>query len=159
VTEVNGLRLAYRGFIAGLIGAYVWVAIAMFAAVLGGAPLEPLLTVGSLGQGGAEVPATRAFVVGLALAQVVGGGVGIAFAYFFARFFTVRGTLGMAAVCVAVLAWAILSNRLAVAAGLDPWSFGTSIGLLVATVAYGGVLGSSVPVRSDVSRYSGSPST
>ena len=159
MTDVNGLRLAYRGFIAGLVGAYIWVAVAMLLALPEGAPLEPLLTLGSVGPAGSAESPNRAFVLGLAVAQVVGGGVGIAFAYFFARFFTVRGTLGTAAVCVAVLAWALLSNRLAVALGIDPSSFGTSVGMVVATVAYGCVLGWSVPVRAEVTRYSGSPST
>jgi hypothetical protein len=159
VTEVNGLRLAYRGFIAGLVGAYVWVAIAMLTAIPAGAPTDPVVTLGRIGQQAGELPAQQAFVIGLALAQVVGAGVGIGFAYFFARFFTMRGTLGMAAVCVAVLAWALLSNRFALALGIDAVSFGTSAGLLAATVAYGWVLGSVVPVRGEVSRSSGSPST
>jgi hypothetical protein len=159
VTEVNGLRLAYRGLIAGLIGAYVWVAVAMLVAVPAGDPLEPLVTLGSVLPAELAGSEQRAFVLGLAVAQLAGAGVGIGFAYFFARFFTMRLTLGVAAVCVAILAWAILSNRLAVTVGLDPWSFGTSVGLVIATVAYGWVLGWSVPVRGDVTRYAGSPST
>jgi hypothetical protein len=159
VTDVNGLRLAYRGFIAGLVGAYVWVAVAMLTALPTGAPIDPVATIGSVVDGLLTLPTQRAFVIGLALAQVVGGGIGIAFAYFFARFFTVRGTLGTAAVCVAVLAWGLISNRLAGAIGIDPVSFGTSAGLLLATAGYGCVLGWSVPVRGEVARSSASPTT
>lgn len=159
VTEVNGLRLAYRGFVAGLAGAYIWVAIAMLAALPTGSPLHPLLVVGSMGPDGGDPSIGRSFVIGLALAQVAGGGVGIAFAYFFARFFTMRGTLATAAICVAVLAWAVLGNRLAAALGMDPWQVGGSAGMLVATVGYGWALGWSVPVRGDVERYARSPST
>jgi hypothetical protein len=160
VTEVNGLRLAYRGFIAGIIGAYVWVAIAMVTALPGGDPLRPIVLVGSLGPG-ATASEAHAFVLGLAVAQVVGGGVGIGFAYFFARFFTVRPTLGTAGICVAMLAWGLVSNRLAVAVGTDPWALGRSVELVMATLAYGWVLGWSVPVRGDVERSpeSASPST
>ena len=43
MTEVNGLRLAYRGFVSGLAGAYVWAAIAMaLSGLLHGDPVEPL---------------------------------------------------------------------------------------------------------------------
>ena len=43
MTEVNGLRLAYRGLIAGLAGGYVWIAIAMLLSALAeGDPLRPL---------------------------------------------------------------------------------------------------------------------
>jgi hypothetical protein len=159
MTEINGLRLAYRGFVAGLAGGYVWLAIAMVASLPAGGPMDPVLTLGSVGPDGARATAQEAFVLGLGLAQVGGAAVGMTFAYFFARFFTVRVTLGIAAICVAVLAWALLSNRLAVAIGADPWTFGTSVALVVATIGYGWVLGWSVPVRGEVARYSGSPST
>jgi hypothetical protein len=159
VTEINGLRLAYRGFVAGLAGGYVWLAIAMLASLPSGGPMDPVLTLGSVGPDGSQATAQEAFVLGLGLAQVSGAGIGMAFAYFFARFFTVRVTLGIAAICVAVLAWSLLSNRLAVAVGADPWTFGTSAALVVATIGYGWVLGWSIPVRGEVVRYSGSPST
>ena len=43
MTEINGLRLAYRGFVAGLAGAYVWVAIAMtLSAIVHADPLFAL---------------------------------------------------------------------------------------------------------------------
>lgn len=159
MTDVNGLRLAYRGFIAGIAGAYVWVAIAMLLATPSGAPLGPLRVVGSIGPDGWSISSHESFVLALGLAQLAGAGIGIGFAYFFARFFTVRGTLLAAAICVAVLAWALLSNRLALAAGVDQWTFGPSTGLILATLGYGCVLGWWVPVRGDVTRYAGSPST
>jgi hypothetical protein len=152
VTEVNGLRLAYRGFVAGLAGAYVWIAIAMLAAVPGADPLAPLRVLASIGPDGWSTSREESLVLGLALTQVVGAAVGIGFAYFFARFFTVRATLGIGAVCVAVLAWAVLSNRLATASSVDPVALGASGGLLLATIGYGLVLGGSVPVRGDVAR-------
>jgi hypothetical protein len=152
MTEVNGLRLAYRGFVAGLAGAYVWIAIAMLAAVPGDDPLAPLRVLASIGPDGWSATSEEALVLGLAVTQVVGAAVGIGFAYFFGRFFTVRSTLGVGAVCVAILAWAILSNRLAAAVAVDPVALGASGGLLLATVAYGAVLGSQVPVRGEVAR-------
>ena len=159
MTDVNGLRLAYRGFIAGIAGAYVWVAIAMLVATPSGAPLGLLGVVGSIGPDGWGISSHESFVLALGLTQLAGAGIGIGFAYFFARFFTVRGTLLAAAICVAVLAWALLSNRLALAAGVDHWTFGPSAGLGVATIGYGLVLGGWVPLRGDVMRYAGSPST
>ena len=43
MTEVNGLRLAYRGFVTGIAGAYVWAAIAMaLAGLVHGDPIAPL---------------------------------------------------------------------------------------------------------------------
>lgn len=159
VTEVNGLHLAYRGFVAGLAGAYVWIAIAMIAAVPAGSPLVPLQILGSIGPDGWGASVSESFVLALGLAQVVGAGIGIGFAYFFGRFFTVRMTLGVAAICVAVLAWSILSTRLALAATMDPMTVGTSTGMILGTLAYGWVLGWSIPVRGEVTRYVGSPST
>jgi uncharacterized membrane protein len=151
MTEVNGLRLAYRGFVAGLAGAYVWIAVAMLAAVPGADPLAPLRVLASIGPDGRSATSAEALVLGLAVTQVVGAAVGIGFAYFFGRFFTVRATLGAGAVCVAVLAWCVLSNRLAAAVAVDPVTLGASGGLL-ATLGYGLVLGWSVPVRSEVVR-------
>jgi hypothetical protein len=154
MTEVNSLRLAYRGFVAGLAGAYVWIAVAMLAAVPDADPLAALRVLASIGPDGWSATSEEALVLGLALTQVVGAAVGIGFAYFFARFFTVRATLGAGAVCVAVLAWCVISNRLAAAVALDPVTLTASGGLLLATVGYGLVLGWSVPVRGDVVRDS-----
>ena len=66
MTEVNGLRLAYRGLIAGLEGGYVWAAIAMtLGAIVSGDPLRPLRPLAMAitpPAGSAEL----AFVLGLA---------------------------------------------------------------------------------------------
>ena len=157
VTDVNGLRLAYRGFIAGLAGAYVWAALAMtLAGVFLADPLLPLrpiaLAITPLA-GSAEL----AFVLGLAAIQGVGALVGIGFAYFFARFFTVRATVRTAGPAVAILAWGLLAAVLARDGVHLP--VGTHAIAIVATLGYGLLLGSAVPVRGDVVRQSGSPST
>lgn len=157
MTEVNGLRLAYRGLIGGLAGGYAWAAIAMtIAAALYGDPLRPLrpfaLAITPMA-GSTEL----AFVLGLAAVQLGGALVGMVFAYFFARFFTVRATLSVAAPVVALLAWALIG------AGMERDTGSVGLGLqlapLVATLGYGILLGASVPVRPEVTRYSGSPST
>ncbi|HSI99656.1 MAG TPA: hypothetical protein VLA59_04660, partial [Patescibacteria group bacterium] len=66
MTDVNGLRLAYRGFVAGLAGAYVWMAVVMTRAGLLRAdplaPLRPLALAISPLAGSPEL----AFVLGLA---------------------------------------------------------------------------------------------
>jgi hypothetical protein len=155
MTDVNGLRLAYRGFVAGLAGAYVWAAIAMvLAALVHADPLAPLRPVAEamLGVAGTS---ELAFVLGLAGVQAGGALVGMCFAYFFARFFTVRPTLAIAAPAVAVLVWAIASIGLA-PEGLPA---ATQAIAIVATLAYGLLLGGAVPVRAEVARQSGSPST
>ena len=157
MTEVNGLRLAYRGFVTGIAGAYVWAAIAMaLAGILHGdpiAPLRPVATAISPLAGTQEL----AFVLGLAAVQAGGALVGMCFAYFFARFFTVRRTLGLAGPAVAVLAWALL------AAAFDQLGrpVPPEIQLIgaAATIGFGLMLGASVPVRGEVTRYSGSAST
>ncbi len=152
-----GLRLAYRGFVTGLAGGYVWAAIAM---VLGGlvhgdplAPLRPIAMAITPVAGSAEL----AFVLGLAVVQAGAGLVGMIFAYFFARFFTVRRTLAIAAPVVALLAWTLIASAL-VASGQAP-VLAAEIIPIVATLGYGLLLGAGVPVRPDVTRQSGSPST
>jgi hypothetical protein len=157
VTDVNGLRLAYRGCIAGLAGAYVWAAMVMtLAGIFLADPLLPLrpiaLAITPLA-GSAEL----AFVLGLAAVQGVGALVGIGFAYFFARFFTVRATIRMAGPAVALLAWGLVLAVLA-RDGVD-LPVATDVIALVATLGYGLLLGSAVPVRGEVTRQSGSPST
>lgn len=150
MTEVNGLRLAYRGFVSGLAGGYVWMAIAMvLAGLLHGDALQPLrpfaLAVTPLA-GSSEL----AFVVGLIVVQAGGGLVGMCFAYFFGRFFTVRSTLRVAAPVVALLAWALIA----------PMAPTTSpVVALLATLGYGLLLGAGVPIRGEVTRQSGSAST
>lgn len=161
MTEVLGLRLAYRGFVTGLAAAYVWLALAMIVASLvtgdALAPLRPLAT--AMVDGAGTIP-ELAFVIGFALVQLGGAMVGMCFAYFFGRFFTVRKTLAAAAPLFALLAWALLATGLAALtrtdAGLEPAP-------LVATLFYGLVLGIGLPLRGDVLRatnaHAGSPVT
>lgn len=159
MTEVNGLRLAYRGFVAGLAGGYVWAAIAMtLSAVAFGDPLRPLRPFAD-----ALLPvapsAELAFVLGLAAAQAGGAFIGMSFAYFFGRFFTVRATVAAAAPCFALLALGLVAAAV--------WRSVDEIGPLVhpiailATIGFGLLLGGAVPLRGEVTRYpaSGSPST
>lgn len=157
MTEVNGLRLAYRGFVAGLAGAYAWVAVTMLLGALIDADplamLRPIAVAITPLAGSAEL----AFVLGLAAVQAAGGFIGLCFAYFFARFFTVRPTLQVAAPVVAVLAWAVLGGLVA-PEGTVP-GIATHVAPLLATLAYGLFLAAAVPVRGEVLRQSGSPST
>ncbi|MCC6619334.1 MAG: hypothetical protein IT341_09910 [Chloroflexi bacterium] len=157
MTEVNGLRLAYRGFIAGLAGGYAWAAIAMAVSALAtGDPLFALRPMAAAIIGSADGDAL-AFVLGFAAIQLGGAVIGMLFAYFFARFFTVRATLTVAAPVVALLAWGLIAaafTREADGAALA----GHAVPVL-ATLGYGVLLAAGVPVRSEVTRYSGSPST
>ena len=157
MTEINGLRLAYRGFVTGLAGGYVWAAIGMtFGAVAVGDPLFVLrpfaLAVSPL----ADTPATS-FVLGFAAIQIGGAVVGMLFAYFFARFFTVRATLTIAAPAVALLAWSLIAA--AFTRDIDGAAFAQHAAPVLATLGYGVLLAAGIPVRGDVARYSGSPST
>lgn len=157
MTEINGLRLAYRGFVSGLAGAYVWAAIAMSLAGLAfGDPLLPLrpiaLVIHPLA-GSSEL----SFVIGLAGVQAAGALVGMCFAYFFARYFTVRATLRLAAPAVALLTWGLVAAILAREG--YPLPLETHAVMIAATLGYGLLLGAGVPVRGEVARYPGSPST
>lgn len=157
MTEVMGLRLAYRGFVTGLAGAYVWAAIAMLlAAVMSGDALRPLRPLAMAVAPFADSP-ELAFVLGLAAVQLGGALVGMCFAYFFARFFTVRATLAAAAPVVALLAWALISAGFS--RGLGVPLLAVEIAPIVATIGYGVLLGFGVPVRGEVAYPSGSPST
>lgn len=150
MTEVNGLRLAYRGFVSGLAGAYVWAAIAMVvSALLYADPLRPLRPIALAISPAAATP-ELAFVLGLAALQAGGGLIGLGFAYFFARFFTVRATLGVAAPIVALLAWGLASVLLA--RSPVPPSFGQQAVAVIATLGFGVIVGASVPVRGEVTR-------
>jgi hypothetical protein len=157
VTEVNGLRLAYRGFVTGLAGGYVWAAIAMLLASLASgdalAPLRPFADVLAPFASSSEI----AFVLGLAIVQLGGAFIGMVFAYFFARFFTVRATLAVAAPIVALLTWGLIAA--AFTRDVDGAIFATSAAPILATLGYGLFLAAGVPVRGDVLRYSRSPST
>ncbi len=156
MTEINGLRLAYRGFVTGLAGSYIWLALAMAAAgLLVGDPLAPLRPIA----GAVSPMATSselAFVVGLMVVQAGGGLVGICFAYFFARFFTVRSTLLAAAPVFTLLAGALLhaglSSLVSVPSTIVPV-------FVIAWLGFGLLLGTGVPVRGEVLRRAQSPVT
>jgi hypothetical protein len=157
MTEVMGLRLAYRGFVTGIAGAYVWAAIAMLlGATLHGDPLQPLRPLAIAISPIAETP-ELAFVLGLVAIQAGGALVGMCFAYFFARFFTVRATLAAAAPIVALLAWAMIAAGLARGLGVPIGAL--EIAPILATIGYGLLLGAGIPVRGEVTYASGSPST
>jgi hypothetical protein len=157
VTEVNGLRLAYRGFVTGLAGGYVWAAIAMLLAALASgdalAPLRPFAEALAPVAPSSEL----AFVLGLATVQAGGAFIGMVFAYFFARFFTVRFTLAIAAPVVALLTWGLIAA--AFTRDVDGTIFAGSAAPILATLGYGLFLAAGVPVRGEVLRYSRSPST
>jgi hypothetical protein len=154
MTEVMGLRLAYRGFVTGLAGAYVWLAVAMsLGSLLSGDALAALRPFAS-----ALVPAggavrELAFVLGFAGVQLGGGLVGMCFAYFFGRFFTVRLTLRVAAPLFALLAWGLIAAGLAqlVGSATLPLEFAP----IAATLFYGLVLGLGLPTRREVLREAG----
>lgn len=157
MTEVNGLRLAYKGLVGGLAGGYVWAAIAMsLAAIFHGDPLRPLEPLALALAPFAGSP-ELAFVLGMGAVQAGGALAGMCFAYFFGRFFTVRATLAAAAPMAALLAWGMVSTVLARdLPGVTQVAAPISI---LATIGYGLILGSTVPVRGAVVRQSGSPST
>jgi hypothetical protein len=157
MTEVMGLRLAYRGFVAGLAGGYVWTAIAMLLSALAdGDPLGPLRPVALALSPLAGSP-ELAFVLGLAAIQAGGAVVGMCFAYFFARFFTVRTTLAVAAPAFTLLAWGLIATVVARDSGIV--EFATHPIPALASIGYGLLLGVGLPLRGDVNRYAGSPST
>ncbi|MEO8274526.1 MAG: hypothetical protein ABI620_10710 [Chloroflexota bacterium] len=150
MTEVNGLRLAYRGFVTGLAAAYVWIAVAMIcASIFSGDALAPLRPLAQMLIAGSLAP-SLAFVIGFAFVQGAGAMVGMCFAYFFGRFFTVRSTMNAAAPAVAILAWALLATGVSSLTGSD--NLGLQVAPLIATMAYGVVLGSGIPIRRDVIR-------
>lgn len=148
MTVVNGLRLAYRGFVTGLAAGYVWLAIAMLAgALLEGDPLaalRPLVELLAPGQAGA----VTAFVISFALVQLAAATLGMIFAYFFGRFFTVRSTVAIAAPCFALLSWALVA-ALGATAG---WDLEPALAPLLATLVYGLLLGAGLPLRGEVLR-------
>jgi hypothetical protein len=150
VTEINGLRLAYRGLVTGLAAGWVWAAVAMVGGLLAG--LHPLLPLELLGGGHSR----DKLALGIAIAQLASGGIGMTFAYFFARYFTVRGTLLAAAPAFALLAWLAAGSALAVDGDIWP-----QLILGLASVTYGVLLGVGLPVRGEVARQlpAGSPST
>ena len=150
MTEVNGLRLAYRGFVSGIAGAYVWAAIAMaLSGWLHGDPVEPLRPLAMAISPLAGTP-ELAFVLGLAAIQAGGAVVGMCFAYFFARFFTVHATLWIAGPVVAMLAWALIGGVLA--REVPEAGLATQAVPVLATIGYGIMLAARVPIRGEVAR-------
>ena len=139
MTEINGLRLAYRGLVTGLAAGWVWAATAMVGGLLVG--WQPLLPLELLGGGSGRYE----LALGIAIAQLASGGIGMTFAYFFARYFTVRHTLAVAAPCFAILAWLALSR-------LTELTAATNAVLLAATLLYGIMLGAAVPIRGELLR-------
>ena len=153
MTEVNGLRLAFRGLVAGMAAGWVWLATAMLGSLaVGEDPLRPLRIIG------AHVP-NAGLVLAAAVIQVAAAGIGLGFAYFFGRYFTVRGTLFAAATTFALLAWLTVADVHAGSAGSTGWTGQIVLGL--AALAYGITLGAGIPVRGEVMRYpsEGSAST
>ena len=155
MTEVIGLRLAYRGFIIGLAAAYVWLAMALlWGAVIPHDPLGPLRPIAAALLPAANNSPELAFVLGYGLVQLGGATVGMVFAYFFGRFFTTRRTLALAAACFAMLTWALLAVALGPLTGVA--DLGLRAAPLIATLAYGLMLGIGLPLRGDVLRGQGS---
>ena len=141
MTEVNGFRLAYRGMVAGLAAGWVWIAIAAVGLLLAGDPLAVRRSI-------AAGPPGNELITGLALAQAAAGGIGLVFAYFFARYFTVRSTLELAAPAFAVLCWLLFSRFL----GTDGSAWPAQLALLAAALGYGAMLGFATPTRGEVLR-------
>jgi hypothetical protein len=158
MTDVNGLRLAYRGFVTGIAAAYVWVASALvLSALLHADALVALRPFADLVVNGAGESRELAFVLGFALIQLGGGFLGMVTAYFIGRYFTVRPTLAVAVPCCVLLAWALVAVGLE---SLGARTRGIEAVTVVATLAYGLLLGIGLPVRGDGLRdQSGSPST
>lgn len=163
MTEINGLRLAYRGFVSGLAAGYVWAAIAM--ALAGIAFGDPLRALRPFAEALVPVaaPSELAFVLGLGAVQAGGALVGMCFAYFFGRFFTVRATVAAAGPCFALLIWGLVA-AIGLGSGGEPgWAFAGHPIAILATIGFGLLLGGAVPLRGDVTRagqtQSGSPST
>lgn len=161
MTEINGLRLAYRGFVSGLAAGYVWAAIAM--ALAGMAFGDPLRALRPFAEALVPIasPPELAFVLGLGAVQAGGALIGMCFAYFFARFFTVRATVAAAGPCFALLVWGLVAVGLETSTAAD--GFAAHPIAVLATIGFGLLLGGAVPLRGDVSRQSpagsGSPST
>jgi len=152
MTEINGLRLAYRGCVIGLAGSYVWLAAAMLISMAGGDALAPLRLIGGLWSAHGDGLQRDWLLPAMGLLQVACAGVGIGFAYFFARFFTIRRTLALAAPCFALLTWLMLADRLTSATGDASLAATAQISLICASVLYGLVLGLGLPLRREVLR-------
>ncbi len=152
MTEIYGLRLAYRGLIAGLAGGYVWLAVAMLMSWPITGPLSPVQLLAAVGPARLASAPGSGFVLALVLVEVTAGAMGLGFAYFLGRYFTVRRTLAAAGPCFALLAWLSASESLGVSR-LPP---AVQVGFGFATLLYGILLGASVPTRPELLRTSNS---
>jgi hypothetical protein len=150
MTEINGLRLAYRGLVAGLAGGYVWLAVAMLMSWPITGPLSPVRLVAAVGPDRFASAPGSSFILALVLVEVAAGAMGMAFAYFLGRYFTVRGTIAAAAPCFALLAWLSVSERL----GVSRLPVTMQVGFGFATLLYGALLGAAVPTRPELLRAS-----
>jgi hypothetical protein len=148
MTEIYGLRLAYRGLMAGLAGGYVWLAVAMLMSWPITGPLSPVQLVAEIGPEHLALAPGASFVLALMLVELAAGAVGMAFAYFLGRYFTVRRTLAAAAPCFALLAWFSVSERI----GVTRLPLAVQVGLAFATLLYGILLGAAVPTRPELLR-------
>lgn len=153
MTEIYGLRLAYRGLIAGLAGGYVWLAVAMLLSWPITGPLSPVHLLAAVGPPRLASAPGASFVLALVLVELTAGAMGLGFAYFLGRYFTVRRTLAAAGPCFALLAWLSVSERL----GVARLPLGVQVGLAFATLLYGTLLGASVPVRPELMRTTANP--
>jgi hypothetical protein len=148
MTEINGLRLAYRGLMAGLAGGYVWLAVAMLMSWPITGPLGPVQLLASVGPDRVALAPGGSFLLALVLVELGAGAMGMAFAYFLGRYFTVRSTLEAAAPCFALLAWFAMSERI----GVSRLPLAVQVGLTFATLLYGILLGAAVPTRPELLR-------
>jgi len=89
-------------------------------------------------------------VLGLAAIQAGGALMGMCFAYFFARFFTARATLAIAAPAFTLLAWGLLGAVVARDSGII--EFATHPIPALASLGFGVLLGAAVPLRGEVMR-------
>lgn len=148
MTEIYGLRLAYRGLIAGLAGGYVWLAVAMVMSWPITGPLGPMQLLAAVAPERAASTPGGSFLLALVLVELSAGALGMGFAYFLGRYFTVRGTLAAAGPCFALLAWLSVSERL----GVARLPLAVQVALAFATLLYGILLGAAIPTRPELLR-------
>ncbi|MDQ2940752.1 MAG: hypothetical protein M3R05_01030 [Chloroflexota bacterium] len=148
MTEINGLRLAYRGLVAGLAGGYIWLAVAMLMSWPITGPLTPVRLLAAIGPDRVASAPGTSLILALVLVEVSAGAMGMGFAYFLGRYFTVRGTVAAAAPCFALLAWLSVSERL----GISRLPLTMQVGLAFATLLYGALLGAAIPIRPELVR-------
>jgi hypothetical protein len=151
MTEIYGLRLAYRGLIAGLAGGYVWLAVAMVMSWPITGPLGPVQLLAAVAPDRLALAPGSSFLLALMLVELTAGAMGLGFAYFLGRYFTVRRTLAAAGPCFALLAWLAVSEGL----GVSRLPLTVQVGLAFATLLYGTLLGAAVPTRPELVRAPG----